>query len=1217
MGVVYRARQLRLNRVVALKMILAGDHAGAEAAARFLAEAEAIARLEHANIVRIHYIDEHDGWPYFEMEYVGGGNLADRLDGAPKSPRGSARLVGLLARAVAEAHRAGIVHRDLKPANILLTPEGTPKVADFGLAKSIGADSGLTRTDSILGSPSYMAPEQAEAKRQDVGPAADIYGLGAILYEQLTGRPPFVGATVLDTLQLVKAAEPVAPSRLVPGLPRDVETIALKCLEKSLSRRYESAAALADELDRFVQGAPIVARPVPFWERGWKWARRRPAIAALALALSLASVAMLTMGVVSYVRIRQALDEARDERMVALSARNEEATARVRADEARNAALAESYRASLSEARALRAGRPLGWRGDALGILSRLATMPTPRRDFVELRTEAVADLGELDVIEVARLEGFRGTVWSLEFRPDSGALATATANGDLDLWDVARRQHSWQVADPAGKESSAGWPSVTDPHIQVRFLPDGGLARTTWSHRVEFLGPSGTPSGRPPIVGGAANSVGLEVDRAGRRLAVGWSDGRIEVHDLAAGGLRRTIQGDPLTFALSPDGHWLATAGPDGSVQIRPADGDDPPVMLGTHQGGIVSLTFSPDGTTIASTSWDHATKLWDVARREAGVILRGHKEKVTDVAFSPDGNWVATVSQDYTARIWDARTGQTLAVLPGPWFMHTVAFSPDGQYLAACSLSKGSLYQIRGRRESRLLVGHRNGTQCLAFDPRAARPASGADDHRMMIWDAESARPLRQWMAHDRYVTAITYSPDGSLLASGCGGDVPCDVRIWEADTGSLRHILSGHSTGIHALAFDPSGRRLASGDKSGALVIWDVATGRILRRETVGPSWIWSLVFLDEGRRLATAVSFGPVVVYDLEGNDPPRTVAVPGGMRRFIVDRARNDLIVAGNGGMLTRVSLRDLSVGHRLDKGHDGMIESLALHPGGKLLVTGGGTDRRIILRDAETFEPLVNLPSWTGMVKDLAFDASGRWLAIAGAASDVGLWDLGLVRDELDAAGLAWDRPAPAVASAPVPVAGRAPATVPVLMPGNVDPAVVSAVRSLRRSGFQALIAGRAADAVRDLEGARDGYRRLARAAPGDPRAAGMLANSLGWLSNALRSTHRPAESLAAQREAVAILEGLSDPEAGHLYDLACGYAQLSILTADGSPAPPSADREALAHRAVATLRRSIESGLSPGQDVGGDPDFDPIRNRPDFRALLLDRSFPRDPFRR
>ena len=279
MGVVYRARQVRLNRPCALKMILAGAHAGAEAAARFLAEAEAVARLQHPNIVQIHHIGEADGLPFFELEYVAGGSLDRRLDGTPWPARRAAELVEPLARGVAEAHRQGIVHRDLKPGNVLLAADGTPKITDFGLAKSLAADSGLTRTDSIMGSPSYMAPEQAEGKTKQVGPLADVYALGAILYELLTGRPPFRGTTALETLEQVKNAEPVPPSRLVPGLPRDVETIALKCLQKEPAKRYDSAAALAEDLRRFLGGEPIVARPVPFWERGWRWCRRNPLVA--------------------------------------------------------------------------------------------------------------------------------------------------------------------------------------------------------------------------------------------------------------------------------------------------------------------------------------------------------------------------------------------------------------------------------------------------------------------------------------------------------------------------------------------------------------------------------------------------------------------------------------------------------------------------------------------------------------------------------------------------------------------------------------------------------------------------------------------------------------------------------------------------------------------------------------------------------------------------
>jgi eukaryotic-like serine/threonine-protein kinase len=308
MGVVYRARQVRLNRPCALKMILAGPHAKAESAARFLAEAEAIARLQHPHIVQIHHIGESDGLPFFELEYLPGGSLDQQLDGTPWVPRRAARLAEQLARGIAEAHRLGVVHRDLKPSNVLLAADGTPKISDFGLAKTLGSEAGLTRSEAIMGSPSYMSPEQAQGKTSAVGPAADIYALGVILYELLTGRPPFRGAAIWETLEQVKTVEPVPPSRLVPKLSRDLETICLKCLQKEPSRRYPTSADLAEDLRRFLDHHPVLARPVPAWERAARWARRRPVHATLAMVVALAVASLFGVGLWYNGRLRSALD---------------------------------------------------------------------------------------------------------------------------------------------------------------------------------------------------------------------------------------------------------------------------------------------------------------------------------------------------------------------------------------------------------------------------------------------------------------------------------------------------------------------------------------------------------------------------------------------------------------------------------------------------------------------------------------------------------------------------------------------------------------------------------------------------------------------------------------------------------------------------------------------------------------------------------------------
>jgi serine/threonine protein kinase len=290
MGVVFEARQIELGRTVAIKMI-SGDHLRPKLAARFRAEAEAAARLQHPNFVQIFEIGQVNGRPFFSMEYVAGGSLADHLTRRTYSPSDAARLVETLARAVQAAHVRGIVHRDLKPANVMLTPDGTPKIADFGLAKRLDDDSSHTHTGEVLGTPSYMAPEQAEGKKDQIGPHTDVYALGAILYELLAGRPPFHGKTPLDSLRLVSTQDPIAPTRYVPTIPRDLEAICLKCLEKSPRQRYASAEALADDLHRFAIGRPVTARHIGLLQRTWRFVRRHPQAIAL---YTMASILVLT-----------------------------------------------------------------------------------------------------------------------------------------------------------------------------------------------------------------------------------------------------------------------------------------------------------------------------------------------------------------------------------------------------------------------------------------------------------------------------------------------------------------------------------------------------------------------------------------------------------------------------------------------------------------------------------------------------------------------------------------------------------------------------------------------------------------------------------------------------------------------------------------------------------------------------------------------------------
>jgi serine/threonine-protein kinase len=388
MAIVYQARQVGLNRVVALKMVRAGAHATAEEFGRFRSEAQAVAALRHPNVVQIYEIGAHDGCPYLALEFVEGGSLAQRLARERARPRSAAELVETLARAVHFAHQQGIIHRDLKPANVLLTADGTPKVADFGLAKRLEGSLDQTRTGQILGTPNFMAPEQAGESITPVGTLADVYALGAILYSMLAGRPPFVGPTPWYVLNQVRTVEPVPPRRLVPETPADLETICLKCLQKSPERRYGSAEALADDLRRYLSGEPVRARPTKEWERAWKWIKRRPVVSGLAAALLLA---IATGTVASWLLAARAERAAADAR----ADRDRAVTARARTREALDAMVSEISGDSLTAQKAL-SPEQKKFLSNAVKYYEEFAAEPGEDRQGQERLAKALLSLGRI-----------------------------------------------------------------------------------------------------------------------------------------------------------------------------------------------------------------------------------------------------------------------------------------------------------------------------------------------------------------------------------------------------------------------------------------------------------------------------------------------------------------------------------------------------------------------------------------------------------------------------------------------------------------------------------------------------------------------------------------------------------------------------------------------------------------------------------------------------
>jgi hypothetical protein len=448
MGVVYRARQVQAGRLVALKVVLAGAHAGPDELARFRAEAGAAARLQHPHIVAVYEVGEHDGRPFFSMEFCAGGSLKEKLAGTPLSPREAARLVETLASAVEAAHQKGIVHRDLKPANVLLSAgpgaplvDCTPKVADFGLAKRLD-DAGRTATGAVVGTPSYMAPEQAAGKTKEVGPAADVYALGAVLYECLTGRPPFKGPTPLETLRQVLGDDPVPPRQLQPATPADQETVCLKCLQKDPKKRYAAAGELADDLRRFQAGEPLRARPVGAAERAWKWARRKPALAAAYGLLAAALVLGLGGGGAAWLWLRAEAAKGRAETAEADAKQARDALA-VALDGEREAKRGEREARRLLAESAYAERLLLAQREWESGDARRARELLTEAGGIRDEWYPGARRPWEFDFLdrsfhpELAVLEGHTDLVVAVAFSPDGSRLATASYDGTARIWDA------------------------------------------------------------------------------------------------------------------------------------------------------------------------------------------------------------------------------------------------------------------------------------------------------------------------------------------------------------------------------------------------------------------------------------------------------------------------------------------------------------------------------------------------------------------------------------------------------------------------------------------------------------------------------------------------------------------------------------------------------------------------------------------------------------
>jgi len=679
MGVVYKARQLGLDRLVAIKMIRSGELADPMERARFDAEARAVAKLSHPNITQIYEVGETESGPYLALEYVAGKSLADALRDSPYPPRQAAILISILARAVDYAHQAGIIHRDLKPANILLArdersdgsdssldpPSSSlrPKITDFGLAKRIGSDK-LTRTGDFLGTPNFTAPEQAAGK-SDVGPVADVYSLGAILYQTLTGRPPFSGATPLETLDLVRFSDPVPPSRLRPNVPRDLETIALKCLSKDPGKRYPSAAALADDVDRFLQEKAIQARPVGSIEKAIKWCRRRPAMAGMTATIVLLIVASF----ITVTTLWQQAAKARDDEALA---RADERVQRERAQERSAEVLIVNARQSLVTS-------------DIESAKRSLAECPVPYQN---------SDWAALNrICQAARVLVAPGVlpVNTLGFNRDGTQLSAGATAGRMLIWDVE-----------SGNEAVNELSLVRNP-LSLAFDHEGRVVvainsgsinngKTRDSSGVIIFDPKVKKEvgrvDRPEV------AARCEVSPNGTKVVyVTQRSRKAEVFDAVSGKTLFQVEGkvgNMTRAAFSPNSRYLVTAALPKDLTVWDAENGFLVRQIDTSESffGYNAIAVSNDGQQVAigAGSGSRPTEIILFHRGQEVRRIPSHYSILTGIAMSADGHWLAGFSgSESVVRVWEVATGREEIVFSGfPTSARCICFSPNSRQLA-----------------------------------------------------------------------------------------------------------------------------------------------------------------------------------------------------------------------------------------------------------------------------------------------------------------------------------------------------------------------------------------------------------------------------------------------------------------------------------------------------------------------------------------------------
>lgn len=1031
MGVVYEARDLRLGRLVALKMILAGAHAGPDELARFRTEAEAVARLQHPNIVQIHHIGEYDSRPYISLEFVSGGSLAQHMNGKPIAPRQAAELVETLARAVEHAHRQGILHRDLKPANVLLQdgPEvpsggfGTPKLTDFGLAKKIDPGAQKTQTGAVVGTPSYMAPEQAGGKSVRVGAGADIYALGAILYEMLTGIPPIRGETPLDTMLLILSEEPVPPSQLQRSVPRDLETICLKCLEKDPARRYASAQALADDLHRYLDQLPIQARPTSSWERLVKWSKRRPAVAALIAVTILAFVAGLSA---SLMVAQSWANIAAGEKKLALAEKQgrEEASAKEK--------LAEKNHAKAEEARA---------KAEANLYVHRIALAD---REWLANHVDRAEQLLLKSKITAPGMTDHRDWEWHYLRRLCRQASANYQAPGALSVAVAPRSSPFYQAASCPDERVVKVWDVKTGKVLLT--LPDAGP--------VAAISPDGKYLASAELAMGEYGEL-LENTAAA-----------VKVWELPSGKIVANLtghKGPVLALAFHMNGNQLASGSMDGTIRIWTLEKaeciSDWKAYAKTPADEAVwveSLSFGENGTRIASAGSDGRIKVWDVRSKEEvrifqevaepGIRGRGmdpakggsleinpfelpkeriprdpsmrsskgkdpsmksSKGKSDEHEREKPQNRTTTAPQsgpfrgrsypssdkvafgDKPSKIFNPDTGETVLTLRGQLHnLYSVAYSADGKVLAASRGNNVKVWSFDKSREGLTLRGHTDTVRSVAFDATGKYLVTASYDRSAKVWSLETGEEIATLRGHNAPVNSAAFISNTRVVSASWDGS----VKVWDITRSGESTVFHHHQDYARGLSCSPSGSWASAGADMMVAVL-DPTTGKVQTIPSGHKQNINALAFSPDSAKLASAGYDGTIRLLDMEQKKETAVwTGHEGLVYRVVFSPDGTRVASAGQDGT---VRIWDVATGKqvlRID-GHSGRVFGVAYRPDGKVIASAGD-DRIVRLWDPATGKQLQTLEGHENDISNLVFSQDGTQLATSSLDRTARIWDV-------------------------------------------------------------------------------------------------------------------------------------------------------------------------------------------------------------------------------